>query len=157
MANKETSKNEKNGNQEFWELCLYVEKEIFGYESNQKLQKKAALRLRGLAKGQNIANNSFEQYGEYPYNVILLTFKANKNQIINAIRGKKFESEERKVAYVSAIVRDKLNDMYTRYLNAKKSDEKVVTINTDIMEYQGAEYKQTNEISEIDDKFEELW
>lgn len=158
MAKK--TEQEKQKDLEFRELCAYIETEILNYETNQKLQKKACLRLRGLATGQTIANNKHQQYGEYPYEVILLAFKANKHQILNAIRNKDFESEEKKIAYISAIVRDKLNDVYTRFLNAKKSQDKVEMVNTDALEYQGAEYKgktETTTTQKIDKKFEELW
>ena len=161
MAKKQPTEQEKKNELDFKELCAYIEKEIFNYENNQKLQKKACLRLRGLAKGQTIANNKHEQYGEYPYEVILLAFKANKVQIVNAIRNKDFESEENKVAYISAIVRDKLNDVYTRFINAQKSQDKIETVSTEAFEYQGAEYKGKTETSKaqnkLDDKFKELW
>ena len=50
-----------NDNQSWRELCSWVEKEIFGYDSNQKLQKNAILRLKGLSTGQVIANNKCEK------------------------------------------------------------------------------------------------
>jgi hypothetical protein len=146
-------------NKKQWdELCAWVELNIFGYESTQKLQRTACLTLDGLRKGQCVANNEHDTYGEYPLEVILLTFKANKIQILNAIRGKNFESENNQMKYVCAIVRDKLNDVYSRYLNAQKSQEKVEKIDTGIMEHQGAEYRSTVQIDENkEDKFKELW
>ena len=152
-----TIKKDKNGNSDFFELCSYVEREILNYEPNQKIQKKAVLRLRGLSSGQNIANNHCQEYGEYPYEVILMTFKIYKNQIINGLKKKNFESEDTKLAYACAIVRDKLNDVYTRYINAKKSKEKVQSVNTDVIEYKGAEYKPAERNNKNEDKFKELW
>ena len=74
-------------NQEDWvELCDWVKLNIFEYEDNQKIQKSAWVVLEGLRKGQDavdIFNNPEETYGEYPVQVILLTFKANKIKILN--------------------------------------------------------------------------
>lgn len=147
-------------NQEDWEeLCDWVKLNIFEYEDNQKIQKSAWVVLEGLRKGQDavdIFNNPEETYGEYPVQVILLTFKANKIKILNAIRGKNFKTETQKMHYVCTIVRDNLNDVYTRYLNAQKSKEKVEHVNTDIFEYQGAEYQKKSTNENIN-KFEGLW
>ena len=159
MAKKQLTPEEQKNHQDFLELCAYIETEILGYEKNQKLQRNAVFRLRGLAKGQVIANNNCEQHGEYPYEVILLAFKANKIKILNSIKGKDFSSEAQKVGYISAIIRDQLNDVYTRYINSKKSQEKIKTINTDIVEYQGAEYKSNvdKNKSKKEDKYKDLW
>lgn len=141
------------------ELCSWVELNIFEYEPTQKLQRAACLTLEGLRRGQVTANNNQDTYGEYPINVILLAFKANKVQILNAIRGKNFESEDKKMRYCCAIVRDKLNDIYTRYLNAQKSQEKVERVDTSIMDYQGAEYQSSTKTTQDKktDKFKDLW
>lgn len=142
------------------ELCAWIELNIFEYENNQKLQKMACLTLEGLRKGQDVANNKKDTYGEYPVNVILLAFKANNIQILNAIRGKNFESEDKKMKYVCAIVRDKLNDTYTRWINAQKSHEKVERVDTSVMESSGVEYKsivKTEEEKKIESKYEGLW
>lgn len=142
------------------ELCAWVELNIFEYESTQKLQRAACLTLEGLRRGQVCANNKQDTYGEYPLNVILLTFKANKNVLLSALKGKNFESEDKKMRYCCAVVRDKLNDMYTRYLNAQKSQEKVEKVDTSIMDYQGAEYQSSNKNNEKkkqNNKFDDLW
>jgi len=138
------------------ELCAWVEANIFEYESTQKLQRAACLTLEGLRRGQVTANNNMDTYGEYPMNVILLAFKANKNIILDALRGKNFKSEDQKMRYVCAILRDKLNDVYTRYLNAQKSQEKVEKIDTSIIDYEGAEYQNKNN-KKNNSKFDDLW
>lgn len=139
------------------ELCEWIEVNIFNYDiaKNQRLQKKACLILKGLRKGQNVANNKCQTYGDYPDNIILMTFKANKTQILNAIRNKNFENESNKMSYVCAIIREKLNDVYSRYLNAQKTQEKVDNIDTNIIEYQGAEFKTTEH--RINTRLEGLW
>lgn len=159
MAKKELTPEEKKNNKDFLELCSYIEKEILNYDNKQKLQKAAVLRIRGLSKGQVVANNTHEQYGEYPYEVILIAFKVYKNQIKNAISNKNFDSESKAIGYISAIVRDKLNDVYSRVINAKKSQEKIESINTEAITYQGAEYqsRNDNEKNNKKNKFEDLW
>jgi len=147
-------------NEQWRELCEWVELNIFEYELTQKLQRQAYLTLDGLRKGQVTANNKQDTYGEYPLNVILLTFKANKNVLLSALRGKNFESEDKKMRYCCAVIRDKLNDVYTRYLNAQKSQEKVERVDTSIMESSGVEYKsvvKTEEEKKTESKYEGLW
>lgn len=145
-------------NEQWRELCAWVELNIFEYEPTQKLQRQACLTLEGLRKGQTIANNKTDTYGEYPINVILLTFKANKNVLLSALKGKNFESEDKKMRYCCAVIRDKINDVYTRYLNAQKSQEKVKRVDTSIMDYQGAEYQSSTKTDKKkEDKFKELW
>lgn len=145
-------------NEQWRELCAWVELNIFEYEPTQKLQRQACLTLEGLRRGQVTANNKQDTYGEYPINVILLTFKANKNVLLSALKGKNFESEDKKMRYVSAIIRDKINDVYTRYLNAQKTQEKVERVDTSIMDYQGAEYQNSTKTDKKkEDKFKELW
>jgi len=142
------------------ELCAWVELNIFEYESTQKLQRQACLTLEGLRKGQNTANNKQDTYGEYPLNVILLTFKANKNVLLSALKGKNFESEDKKMRYCCAVIRDKINDVYTRYLNAQKVQKKTDNVDTSIMESNSVEYKsvvKTEEEKKTESKYEGLW
>ena len=87
-----------------------------------------------------------------------MTFKANKLKIQNAIRNKDFEDDEsKKMSYVCAIIRDKLNDMYSRYLNAQKTQEKVETVDTSIMTHEGADYRSNNTERKINKRLEGLW
>lgn len=141
------------------ELCAYVETEIFNYNTNQKLQKKACLVLQGITKGQNIANNKQQTYGNYSYGIILLTFKANKTKILNAIKNKDFESEEQKMKYVAAIIRDSINDIYNRYEESRKSEEKIKRIDTNILISDIPTYskKQSETSEKLQDKFKEFW
>lgn len=146
-------------NEQWRELCAWVELNIFEYEPTQKLQRQACLTLEGLRRGQVTANNKQDTYGEYPLNVILLTFKANKNVLLSALKGKNFESEDKKMRYVTAIIRDKINDVYTRYLNAQKSQEKVERVEIDIPEYKGIYINNTDikRQNNREEKYKELW
>lgn len=138
------------------ELCEWLEINIFNYDvPNQRLQTNACLVLKGLQKGKDVANNSTEDNGFYPFNIILMTFKANKTQIQNAIRNKNFDSERQKMTYICTIVRDKINDMYSRYLNAQKTKEKVESVDTSAMTNEGAGYQTTKR--KTNKRLEELW
>lgn len=162
MAEKKVSKTttkkaeKERKDQEWLDLCAWVEKEIFNYDSNQKLQKKACLVLKGLQSGQNVANNKCQTYGNYSFEVILYTFKANKLKIQNAIRGKEFKDESGKMSYICAVIRDNINDMYMRLQSAKKVEEKIEQVDTSVMEYEGAEYKPKEE-KKINKRLEDLW
>ena len=143
-------------NQLWKDLCSWVSTEIFHYDENQKLQKNAILRLKGLSTGQVVANNKCEKNGNYPYDVVLTAFKVNKDKILNAIAVKDFTSEENKMAYVCAIVRNNLNDVYTRMMNAKKTSEKTDTVNTDTLMHTSAQYTP-HSTDKINNKFKDLW
>ena len=142
-------------NKEWYELCAWIETNIFDYSKDQKLQTRACQALRGLQKGKAFGNNELPDNGKYPFNVILMTFKANKTIIQNALRNKTFDSEQLKMQYVCAIIRDKINDIYNRYLNAQKTQEKVESVDTSIMINDGAEYKATDK--KKNKRLESLW
>ena len=113
----------------------------------------------GLQRGQAVANNNCEQYGSYPIDVIFATFKINKFVIKNAIRNKKFDGELQKINYICAIVRNDLNDVYTRMRNAEMSKKKSEKANTEVQVNEVAEYqRQSEDINEfMNETFEELW
>lgn len=112
-----------------------------------------------LQKGQAVANNNCEQYGSYPIDVIFATFKINKFVIKNAIKNKKFDGELQKINYICAIVRNDLNDVYTRMRNAEMSKKKSEKANTEVQVNEVAEYqRQSEDINEsMNETFEELW
>ena len=143
--------------QDYLDLCEWLEVNIFNYNiPYQRLQTDACLVLQGLRKGKAVGNNLTQDNGCYPWNVILMTFKANKIKIQNAIKNKNFESERQKMTYVCTIVRDKINDMYSKYLNVQKTQEKIANVDTSIMTYDGAEYKANTE-RKTNKRLEGLW
>ena len=132
--------------EKFRDMCLWVETELLGYDGiDQKIQKAGALALIGLQKGQAVANNNCEQYGSYPIDVIFATFKINKFVIKNAIKNKKFDGELQKINYICAIVRNDLNDVYTRMRNAEMSKKKSEKANTEVQVNEVAEYQRQSE------------
>lgn len=153
---KQNKKQNKKQDAEWLELCSWIEKNIFQYDDNQKLQKAACLVLRGLKHGQACANNKCEKYGDYSFKIILMTFKLYKNQILNSIANKNFEGERNKMSYICAIIKDKINDVNLRYINSQKSNENIEKINTDAITYKGVEYHKQNKDNNSN-KFEDLW
>ena len=141
---------------DFKEMCAWIEKEIFGYDENQKLQKMACLKLQGLRSGKVVANNNTENNGNYSLDVIWNTFRANKLLILKALKNKTFSSEQAKMGYVCAIVREHLNDMYKRMKNAELSKSKQDAVNIDVDSYNKNNYhKQT--IDYENSTFEDIW
>ena len=141
---------------DFKEMCAWIEREIFGYDENQKLQKMACLKLQGLRSGKVVANNNTENNGNYSLDVIWNTFRANKLLILKALKNKTFSSEQAKMGYVCAIVREHLNDMYQRMKNAELSKSKQDAVNIDVDSYNKNNYhKQT--IDYENSTFEDIW
>lgn len=141
---------------DFKEMCAWIEREIFGYDENQKLQKMACLKLQGLRSGKVVANNNIENNGNYSLDVIWNTFRANKLLILKALKNKTFSSEQAKMGYVCAIVREHLNDMYKRMKNAELSKSKQDAVNIDVDSYNKNNYhKQT--IDYENSTFEDIW
>lgn len=144
-------------NQEFRNLCEWLEINIFNYDiSVQRLQTDACLVLMGLKNGKAVANNKTENNGNYSWDIILMTFKINKKYILSCIQDKTFQSERTKMTYICKIVQDKINDVYQRSLNMKKSQNKIENIDTSIATYECAEYKPETH-KKINKRLEDLW
>lgn len=153
---KNNKKDRIPKNQTYLDMCSWLEKEIFGYSEDQKLHTAACMRLQGLIRGQGYGNSHVRANGNYSYDVIWNTFKAQKMNILNSMRGKRFNNEAEKMAYACAIVRNNINDMYDRMENAKKSSAKTKSLSIDSYSYNGAEYQSKTD-RKNDSKNEELW
>lgn len=141
---------------EWCELCAYVEREILRYDKNQHMQKDAVLRLRGITRGQVVANNKVKNNGNYSYAVVLNTFKYCKNKILRALSNKDFESEGAEMAYIAAIIRNNINLIYSRMQEVDKSKEKIDKVDTNIMTHKRAEYRKRQDRNP-NKKFEDMW
>lgn len=142
---------------EFRAMCAWIERELFNYNgTDQHLHTKACLRLQGLRKGQNIANNKHDKYGNYSVECVFNTFKANKLIIQNAIKGKDFADEYKKMAYICAIIEVRINEMYLRMKNAELCKQKQESIDTKAQDNDTAEYKRQTDES-TNSVFEDIW
>lgn len=139
-----------------WNSLYDYVKEILNYDKNQKLPSFLILRLRGLKKGQFVANKNNTAISDYPYEVIRLTFALKKDSIQYAIRTKDFKDEKHKINYIMTIVESSLNDVYKSYMNMKnqqkKNEQKVEDISSDTTN----RYVQKTKTN-LDDKLKDLW
>ena len=105
---------------DFNELYEYVKHNVMGYGDNFALDKQTVLRLRGLRYGKLYDNTKSNDVTNYPFSVVLYTFKACAPKIQKALNTKHFDSDQHKFNYIAKIVEDNLNDMYVRFKHAQK-------------------------------------
>lgn len=137
-------------------LYEYVKTEILGYDVAQAIPSSLVLRLKGLRTGKYMANNNIDDRAGYTDEVILLTFKICKAQIMAGTQGKSFKDETHKFNYICKIVENNLNDTYIHLQNAKKQDTENEHFDTEILNDRGSNYKQkTKPIS--NPRLKNLW
>lgn len=153
MRNNKMTSIEK----EQWDkLYQYVKKEILLYDDSQSIPSSLVLRLKGLTKGKFIENKNIEDKADYSYEIILYTFQICKPAIMSALFGKTFDSETYKFNYICKIVENNINDVYLRVIKAKKTEENIQKMDTDILSHNGGIYqKKTEELK--NDKLKDLW
>ncbi|MDU4051218.1 MAG: hypothetical protein E7H33_09900 [Clostridium perfringens] len=138
------------------ELCEYVKKEILEYDEDMKFPRSLALRLKGLSKGQFIANTNIRPLASYEFEDILLTFKMYKLDILIAIRDKsKFKDENHRINYVMVIIENKLNEVVIKRKKVEKEKSRAESVeiqNNDVK----ANYIRKTKLKK-NDKFKDLW
>lgn len=141
------SKMTKQELEEWNDLYDYVKKDILKYDEKLALPKNLVLRLKGLQQGKFIANKKTKALGDYSFKIILMTFKINKYEIVNALADKsKFKDESHMINYMMAIIEKKINDTYSRLNRLEQSQIKGETLEITESENK-AEYKhKTKEI-----------
>lgn len=109
------------------ELCEYVKKNILEYDDNMLFPKYLALKLRGLKKGQYIANNNCQKNANYDDNTLLCTFKLCKKKIVDYLHNndKKINDENHKINLIIKMIEPEINDVYMRLQTAEKIKSKV--------------------------------
>lgn len=138
------------------ELYQYVRSNVMGYDENQSLSKYMVIKLKGLLNNKSVANNKIENTANYSYQTVLNTFKFCMPNIQKALKTKSFKDENNKINYICAIVERNLNDVYIKMRNAKKIEEKIEYVNTDVFTYEGAKYKPKEKVK-ANNKFDNLW
>lgn len=147
---------EPKGNDEFYELCAYIEKEFYGYDENQHLKKPACLWLRGLMNGKEAGWVEVNGVSNYPIKVALIAFQINRNKILNTIQNLEFKSEEAKMKYICSMVSNDIDNVYMRLKRVEKTKENIDKLDTNILSHNGGEYqKKTEELR--NKKLNELW
>jgi len=142
--------------QEWIDLYEYVKKEIMGY-TDEKLSKYMVLRLKGLEKGQFLANKKQTPMANYTFKSILYTFKLCKQDIIVGFRtnNTKFTGEQHKFNYAMVIIENNINDMVTKLNNVEKAKEKAENVELENIYHKGADY--TSKTKKTNHTLEDLW
>lgn len=146
----------KKDNTEWNELCEYVKKEILRYDDNMKFPTYLALKLQGLKKGQNIANNNAKINACYDDYTILCTFKLCKKKITDYIdtHESNIKDERHRINLIMKIIEPEINDVYLRIKHKKQSEEKFTSNTYDNQFETSAEYKPKT--SKTNSKLENL-
>lgn len=151
------NKMSKEEKKQWNDLYQYVRKEILLYDENKAIPQNIILRLKGLQQGKLMANNNIDNNANYPFEIILLTFKLYKQTIMSAMQGKDFKDEMTKFIYISRIIENNINDVYDRIKNAKELKEKTEKIDTANVYNEGAEYKRKTQENKVTNKFKDMW
>lgn len=159
---EDKNKEEQKSKEEYieWDkLYKYVRKEILGYNDGMALSNHQRNKLRSLRNGDLVKRNNKMDNKGYPYDIILMTFKVKRQEIINNIKGKTFEDEKHKFNYIMIIISNSINDVYKRYLHKIKEEtmieENIVNVvvdNTDNKEsykINMSKQKTTNKVANL--------
>lgn len=139
------------------ELCEYIKKEILEYDDNMMFPKYLALKLRGIKKGQHIANNNIQEQAHYDDMTLLCAFKLCKKKIVTYLHQneKKIKDEQHKINLIIKMIEPEINDVYLRLQEAEKVKIRVQNGSFDNQLNTGAGYiKKTKEIN---DKMKKLF
>lgn len=145
--------------QEDWDaLYQYVRTNIMNYDEKQSLSTQAVLRLKGLLTNKFIENKGVKDTANYSYEVILNTFKYCYPDIQKGLKNNNFKDNEMyKINYIIKIVEPKINTVYMRMKNAKKSEEKIETFDMSHTENYTAKFKPKESTKIKTNKFDDLW
>ena len=109
------------------ELYSYV-KGLMGYDDKTSLSRTEVLKLKGLTRGQFIANNNQQELAEYSFYEILVTFKVCKVDIIRGFRSNSFKSNGHKFNYMIKIVEGNLSTVRERLKSRQQAEQKLESI-----------------------------
>ena len=124
VKRKKMSEEEKK---DWNELYSFV-KGLMGYDEKTSLSRTEVLKLKGLTRGQFIANNNQQELAEYSFYEILVTFKVCKFDIIRGFRNNSFKSNGHKFNYMIKIVEGNLSTVRERLKNKKQAEQKMESI-----------------------------
>ena len=150
VKRKKMSEEEK----EQWdELYSYV-KGLMGYDDKTSLSRTEVLKLKGLTRGQFIANNNQQELAEYSFYEILVTFKICKFDIIRGFRSNSFKSNGHKFNYMIKIVEGNLSTVRERLKNKKQAEQKMESI--EVTEESAIKYVNKNKGKNINNRLKGL-
>lgn len=138
------------------ELYEYVKTYIMGYDQNQVLTKDMIFRLKGMKSGKYMANSAVESLANYPYDIILLTYKYVYPRIEYKLIENSFNDDMHRFNYVAKIVSDNLNLVYNKVKKKREEDKRIEDIKvTDIPNYANIYVNKDNK--DIDKNLEGFW
>jgi YHS domain-containing protein len=102
------------------DIDRFVKQNIFFYKDEQKLPKAFFDRLSDLGNGTLRCNGGSQfirngQKAGYPLEVILATFKSQRDNILYWFRNKSFTKESQKLNYMWSIIEGNINNEYEKW------------------------------------------
>lgn len=119
------------------ELYKFVKFEIMRYREEQNLPRYLVQRLKDLRDGvvfqMNVGRIQKVKEG-YPFEVIIDTFKGEKDTILYWFNNKSFQNERQQINYMMAIIESNINNYFADWVIKKRKEvqEKRVKIMEDI-------------------------
>ena len=150
VKRKKMSEEEKK---QWDELYSYV-KGLMGYDDKTSLSSAEVLKLKGLTRGQFIANNNQQELAEYSFYEILVTFKICKFDIIRGFRSNSFKSNGHKFNYMIKIVEGSLSTVRERLRNRQQVEQKIE--NVEVTEESTIKYVNKNKGKNINNRLKGL-
>ena len=150
MTKKKMSEQEKK---DWDELYSYV-KELMGYDDKTSLSRTEVLKLKGLTRGQFIANNNQQELAEYSFYEILVTFKVCKFDIIRGFRSNSFKNNGHKFNYMIKIVEGNLSTVRERLKSRQQAEQKIESV--EVTEESTIKYVNKNKGKNINNRLKGL-
>lgn len=145
-----------------WEKVYnYMKKDILDLPDGINLSKHAVMRLRGLYVGKYYPNseNTLYRKSGYPYEVILMTMKLKKLEILHALKVTDFKDDSHRINYIMTILTNNINYIYQIYnknLKAKRLAEKqTFDYEENISKHQGNKQLSEDELTVAEEKANE--
>ena len=138
---------------DWYDLCDYIKYEILEYSPEMKIPQTLALRLKGLAQGNFMANKYIKPNASYTYEQILITCKVCKPKIKDYFskNSAKINGETHKMKFLE----HEINDVVLKIQQKEQIDTEILRMSFENHTEDKADYK--TETTNVKDKFDELW
>lgn len=142
---------------DWYDLCDYIKYEILEYSPEMKIPQTLALRLKGLAQGNFMANKYIKPNASYTYEQILITCKVCKSKIKDYFskNSAKINGETHKINLIMKFLEQEINDVVLKIQQKEQIDTEISRLSFENHTEDKADYK--TETTSVKDKFDELW
>ena len=122
-----------------------------------KIPQTLALRLKGLAQGNFMANKYIKPNASYTYEQILITCKVCKPKIKDYFskNSAKINGETHKINLIMKFLEQEINDVVLKIQQKEQIDTEILRMSFENHTEDKADYK--TETTNVKDKFDELW